>query len=251
MYEKTKYLVSGDSAITMEFGNSITDEINRKIRAVTLSIEKSNIKGIIELVPTYRSLMVHYDPLLLKYEELLEILKDLEKKIDIIELPAPEVIEIPTLYGGEYGPDIENVAKHNNLTVEEVIKIHASQEYLIYMLGFTPGFPYLGGMDKRIATPRLQSPRTKIPGGSVGIAGEQTGIYPIDSPGGWQLIGRTPLDLFAPNSEEPILLKAGNYISFTSINEDEYEKILEQLQKGTYEYKHYPKQDGGAKNGKN
>lgn len=251
MYEKTKYLVSGDSAITMEFGNSITDGINRKIRGVTLSIEKSNIKGIVELVPTYRSLMIHYDPILLKYEEILEILKDLEKKIDTTELPAPQVIEIPTLYGGEYGPDIGNVAKHNNLTIEEVIKIHTSQEYLIYMLGFTPGFPYLGGMNKRIATPRLESPRTKIPGGSVGIAGEQTGIYPIDSPGGWQLIGRTPLDLFLPNSEEPILLKAGNYISFTSINEDEYAKIQGQLQNGTYEYKRYPKEDGGANIGGN
>ena len=165
MYEKTKYLVSGDSAITMEFGNSITDQINRKIRAVSLSLEKSNTEGIVEIVPTYRSLMIHYDPLVLKYEELLEKLKELEKNIDNIELPAPEVIEIPTLYGGEYGPDIENVATHNNISVEEVIKIHTSQEYLIYMLGFTPGFPYLGGMDKKIATPRLQSPRTKIPGG--------------------------------------------------------------------------------------
>lgn len=251
MYEKTKYLVSGDSAITMEFGNSITDQINRKIRAVSLSLEKSNTEGIVEIVPTYRSLMIHYDPLVLKYEELLEKLKELEKNIDNIELPAPEVIEIPTLYGGEYGPDIENVATHNNISVEEVIKIHTSQEYLIYMLGFTPGFPYLGGMDKKIATPRLQSPRTKIPGGSVGIAGEQTGIYPIDSPGGWQLIGRTPLELFAPNREDAILLKAGNYISFKSITEDEYLKIQEELEKGTYKYKRYPKQDGGANHGEN
>ena len=123
-------------------------------------------------------------------------------------IPPPEVIEIPVLYGGEMGPDIENVAKHNHKTVDEVIKIHTSKEYLIYMLGFIAGFPYLGGMSKEIATPRLTSPRVKIEGGSVGIAGEQTGIYPVASPGGWQLIGRTPLKLYDADREEPILCRS-------------------------------------------
>lgn len=124
-----------------------------------------------------------------------------------------------------FGIDIKNVASYNNLTVDEVIKIHTSREYLIYMLGFTPGFPYLGGMDERIATPRLEVPRTKIYGGSVGIAGSQTGVYPIDSPGGWQIIGRTPLKLYDENREEQILLRAGDFIKFVPITLDEFIEI--------------------------
>ncbi len=237
MYEKAKYLICGDSALNMEFGNEISQEINIKIRAVTTLIESKKIQGINEVVPTYRSLMIHYNPLLIGYEELVSILKEMEVNIGKTALPSPEVIEIPVLYGGQWGPDIENVAKHNNLSIEEVIKIHTSSEYLIYMLGFTPGFPYLGGMDKRIATPRLQSPRTKIPAGSVGIAGEQTGIYPVQSPGGWQLIGTTPVELFNPLRDNPILLKSGNYIVFRSIDEAEYMRIREEVKNNTYEYK--------------
>ena len=237
MYEKAKYLICGDSALNMEFGNEISEEINKKIRAVTTLIEAEKISGINEVVPTYRSLMIHYNPLIIQYEELINTLKGMEDNINNIELPSPEIIEVPVLYGARYGLDIENVAKHNNLTVEDVIKIHTSGEYLIYMLGFTPGFPYLGGMDKRIATPRLQSPRTKIPAGSVGIAGEQTGIYPVQSPGGWQLIGSTPIDIFNPGRENPILLKSGNYIVFKSIDEEEYIKIKEEVKNNTYKYK--------------
>ena len=154
-----------------------------------------------------------------------------------------EIIEVPVLYGGEYGPDIENIASHNNLSVEEVIKIHTSGEYLVYMLGFTPGFPYLGGMDKRIATPRLTTPRTKIPAGSVGIAGEQTGLYPIESPGGWQLLGRTPLNFFDPMKENPFIVTSGQYIKFTAISKKEYDEITEQVKNGTYTVKHYLKED--------
>jgi KipI family sensor histidine kinase inhibitor len=241
MYEKAKYLICGDSALNMEFGNEISEEINKKIRAVAALIEAEKISGINEVVPTYRSLMIHYNPLIIGYEELAGILKVMEENISSIEISSPEVIEIPVLYGGQYGPDIENVAVHNNLTVEEVIDIHTSAEYLIYMLGFTPGFPYLGGMDKRIAAPRLQSPRTKIPAGSVGIAGEQTGIYPVQSPGGWQLIGSTPIDIFNPERENPILLKSGNYIVFKGIDEEEYMKIKEEVKNNTYKYKLYQK----------
>lgn len=236
MYEKAKYLICGDSAVSMEFGNVISEEINKKIRTLTTLIENRKISGINEVVPTYRSLMIHYNPLIIGYEELVIILKETEENINSIELPSPEIIEIPVLYGGKYGPDIENVSKHNNLTFEEIIKIHTSVEYLIYMLGFTPGFPYLGGMDKRIATPRLSSPRIKIPAGSVGIAGEQTGVYPVQSPGGWQLIGSTPVELFNPKRDNPILLKSGNYIVFKSINEEEYMRIKEDVKNITFQY---------------
>ncbi len=237
MYEKAKYLICGDRALNMEFGNVINEEVNKKIRAVTTLIENNKISGINEVVPTYRSLMIHYNPLIIDFEELVKLLKRIEENINNIELLSPETIEIPVLYGGLYGPDIENVARHNNLSVKEVINIHTSAKYLIYMLGFTPGFPYLGGMDKRISTPRLSSPRTKIPAGSVGIAGEQTGVYPMQSPGGWQLIGSTPVELFNPERENPILLKSGNYIVFKSIDEDEYMKIKEEIKNNTYKYK--------------
>jgi len=140
------------------------------------------------------------------------------------------------------GPDIENVAAHNKKTVEEVIKIHTSEEYLIYMLGFIAGFPYLGGMSKEIATPRLKSPRVKIDGGSVGIAGEQTGVYPVDSPGGWQLIGRTPLKLYDAEREKPVLLEAGQYIKFKSITQEEYDRIAKEVAENTYEYVVYDKE---------
>ncbi|SJZ85461.1 5-oxoprolinase subunit PxpB [Garciella nitratireducens] len=251
MYDKIKYLQAGDQAVNIEFGNEISEEINRKIRAMTLTIEKEKIEGIVEVVPTYRSLMIHYNPLKVEYKRLINKLKELESNLENIDLPAPEVIEIPTLYGGEYGPDIEKVASYNELSIEEVIQIHSSKEYLIYMLGFTPGFSYLGGMDQRIATPRLSSPRTKIPGGSVGIAGKQTGIYPIDSPGGWQLIGRTPLKLFDPQSKNPILLKAGNYVVFKPIGKEEYERIKNQVERRTYCCHCYSKKDWGDFHGKN
>ena len=178
---EVRYLVSGDSSVCVEFGNEISPDINRKIRAFKIAVEKSGIPGIVETVPTYRSLLVHYKPEVIGYKAITEKFKSLMGTLDNIEIPPPTVIEIPVLYGGEMGPDIENVASHNGKTVEEVIKIHTSQEYLIYMIGFIAGFPYLGGMSKEIATPRLKEPRVKIDGGSVGIAGEQTGIYPLDS----------------------------------------------------------------------
>lgn len=241
MYKETRYLTAGDRALTVEYGNEISEDISSKVRSMMVALELNKIEGVIEIVPTYRSLMLHYNPLAIKYDDLVRKLKLLEGKLNDISMPEPEVIEIPTLYGGEYGPDIENVAQYNETTVEEVIKIHSSKEYLIYMLGFTPGFPYLGGMDEKIATPRLKVPRTKISQGSVGIAASQTGIYPIDSPGGWQLIGKTPLKLYDPNREVPILLKAGNYIKFIPISEKQYKSIEKDVNDGGYKYNTYVK----------
>ena len=136
------------------------------------------------------------------------------------------VVEIPVCYGGSYGEDLKDVAAHAGLTEEEVIKLHSSVDYNIYMLGFLPGFPYLGGLDPKLFTPRLDNPRTKIPEGSVGIGGEQTGIYPLESPGGWRLIGRTPLKLYDPDREQPFLYQAGDYIRFVPITAEEYEAYL-------------------------
>ena len=222
---EVRYLVAGDSAVCVEFGNEISPEINKKIRAFKIAVEKSDIPGIVETVPTYRSLLVHYHPEVIGFKAPTEKFDKLMGSLSSIPIPPPTVIEIPVLYGGEMGPDIENVAEHNHKTVEEVIKIHTSEEYLIYMIGFIAGFPYLGGMSKEIATPRLKSPRVKIEGGSVGIAGEQTGIYPVASPGGWQLIGRTPLKLYDADREKPVLLEAGQYIKFAAVTEEELSLI--------------------------
>ncbi len=239
---EVRYLVSGDSSVCVEFGNEISPDINRKIRAFKIAVEKSGIPGIVETVPTYRSLLVHYKPEVIGFKAITEKFKSLMGTLDNIEIPPPTVIEIPVLYGGEMGPDIENVASHNGKTVEEVIKIHTSQEYLIYMIGFIAGFPYLGGMSKEIATPRLKEPRVKIDGGSVGIAGEQTGIYPLDSPGGWQLIGRTPLKLYDAEREKPVLLEAGQYIKFRSISQKEFDETAKAVEDGSYKYVTYDKE---------
>ena len=239
-----RFLLTGDTSVCVEFGNEISEPINAQIRAFNIALSKSDIPGIVETVPTYRSLMVHYDPEVIRCAPLMDKLKDLLGQLDKIEIPPSEVLEIPVLYGGEeMGPDLKFVAEHAGKTEEEVIKIHTSTEYLIYMLGFTPGFTYLGGMSKEIATPRLQSPRVKIPGGSVGIAGEQTGVYPLDSPGGWQLIGLTPVKMYDPNRAVPILPEAGQYIKFRPIDRKEFEQIQKQVEAGAYECRRYPKKE--------
>ncbi len=234
MYEKVKYLIAGDRALVVEFGDKIEEQVNSKIRSLTVAIEQEGIIGINETVPTYRSLMVIYDPMIIELDELIGAIKSIISRMHELKLPDAKVIEIPTLYGGEYGSDIEFVADHNKISIDEVIKIHTDVEYLIYMIGFTPGFPYLGGMSDKIEAPRLQNPRAKIPVGSVGIAGKQTGIYPIESPGGWQLIGRTPVKLYDPYRKDPVLLNAGDYIKFVQIDENEYKNIEDLEREGKY-----------------
>lgn len=241
MYKQAKYLIAGDRAIIVELGNEISREINRRVMNLAHGIEKTGLRGVSEVVPTYRSLLINYDPLAISMEELVEEIRKIEGQLDELDMPKPRVVEIPTAYGGDFGPDIGFVARYNGLTVDEVIDIHSKGEYLIYMLGFTPGFPYLGGMSERIAAPRLKNPRVKIPAGSVGIAETQTGIYSIESPGGWQLIGRTPVRLFDPHKKPYILLNAGDYIRFRPITETEYYQIEKQVKEGTYKVKDFEK----------
>ena len=224
--ENVRFLPCGDRAVTVEWGSTIDENINRQVHAFARKVEALSHPAITEVVPTYRSATVHYRPEVFSYEELNQLLAPLAQGSaeEAEELP---VVEIPVCYGGEYGPDLEEVAQHCSLTPEEVIARHTAPTYRIYMLGFTPGFPYLGGMDPSIAAPRRKEPRIQIPAGSVGIAGEQTGVYPIVSPGGWQLIGRTPLRLFDPQREQPILLSAGAGIRFVPIDEETFRKMEE------------------------
>ncbi|MRR20326.1 5-oxoprolinase subunit PxpB [bacterium] len=232
-----KYFPSGDSALIIKAGDVISEEINATVRKLLVRLEKEKIRGVTDFIPSYNELMVCYDPSVLDYKQLLEIIRACAADPGTMELPVAEVVHVPVLYGGEYGPDLQYVAEINGLTEDEVITIHSSVTCLVFMLGFTPGFCYLGGMDKRIATPRRETPRLKIPAGSVGIAGDQTGIYPIESPGGWQLIGRTPLRLFSPDKKPEFLFRAGDYIRFSPVDLDEYNRILEEVSAGVYNIK--------------
>ncbi len=234
MYQKIRYLTAGDKAIVLEFGNKINKETNLLVRKMHYCISKKNIVGIEEMVPTYRSLIIYYNPQEIKYKNLIQRFKRIQNSIPEITIPIAQVTEIPVLYGGGCGPDLEFVAHHNLIYVEEVIKIHSEKEYFIYMLGFLPGFIYLGGMSDKIATPRLEKPRLKVSGGSVGIAEKQTGIYPIESPGGWQIIGRTPIKLYDPKRSFPFLLKSGDYVKFYPINEEQFKEIKKKAEEGNY-----------------
>lgn len=220
-----KILTSSDCSLCVEFGNAITEEINKQVRSFTVAAEAAAIEGVTELVPTYRSVTVHYRPEVIGYARLYEKLNTILGGLTAAEIPPAGEIRVPVLYGGEHGPDLVNVAKLHDMTPEQVIELHTAPTYLNYMLGFLPGFCYLGGLDPRIHTPRLTTPRVKIPAGSVGIAGSQTGIYPLDSPGGWQLIGQTPLRLYDPKREKAILVDAGMNMKFYPIDEAEYERI--------------------------
>ena len=216
----------GDRAISIDFGQVIDPTINRHIRQTIERIKELQLEGIIELVPTYCALLVEYDAMLYSYSEICNIIEPtLEEGMTNTTNELVTVVEVPTVYGGEFGPDLSFVASHNHLSEDEVISIHSGTDYLVYMLGFIPGFTYLGGMDSRIATPRLSSPRTLIPAGSVGIAGEQTGTYPSDSPGGWQIIGRTPVTMYDMSKAQAALLKAGDYVRYVPIDESEFHRI--------------------------
>ena len=216
----------GDCAISIDFGQAIDPKINRQIRQVIEQIKLLQLDGIIELVPTYCALLVQYDAMVYSYSDICRILEPtLQESVTDSANELVTIVEIPTVYGGEFGPDLGFVASHNHLSEAEVVSIHSGTDYLVYMLGFIPGFTYLGGMDPRIATPRLSSPRTLIPAGSVGIAGEQTGTYPSDSPGGWQIIGRTPVTMYDMSKEQAALLRAGDYVRYVPIDENEFHRI--------------------------
>ncbi len=225
IFDRPVCRLAGDTGFLAEFGEGIDPQVNARVRAVARALEAAPVPGIREVIPTYRSLLFIYDPAVTHPDRLFQIMETLDIDGAAMDEESVRVVEIPVCYGGEFGPDIETVGRHAGFSMEEVIRTHTAPEYLIYMVGFTPGFAFLGGLDERLATPRLKTPRSLVPKGSVGIANNQTGMYPIASPGGWQIIGRTPVTLFAPDRKNPFLYRAGDKIRFVPISLDEYNRL--------------------------
>ncbi|WP_112181955.1 MULTISPECIES: 5-oxoprolinase subunit PxpB [Paraliobacillus] len=227
----------GDQTIVIEFGQHIDEEIHVRVMAAMDYLERNSFNWLVEYIPTFTTLTVLYDPVkVMKHYGINDrskipyqfVQQEIEQAITSVTSENKGIqreIEIPVCYGGTFGPDLGFVAKHHCINEQDVIDIHTKGNYLVYMIGFAPGFPYIGGMSSEIATPRKKSPRFNLPAGTVGIAGQQTGIYPLETPGGWQLIGKTPLALFQPKNSKPSLLRAGDKVRFKAINKDEYDRL--------------------------
>jgi inhibitor of KinA len=221
LYDTPTFRLMGDRALLVELGDEIHPSVNRKVRELFLKLDRESIEGVKELVPSYRSVMVVYDPLAVALSSLQETVVRLYEESTESPLPEPKKLEVPVVYGGRFGPDLPWVASFHGIPPEEVIRYHTQPLYQVYMIGFTPGFPYLGEVPKAIETPRRETPRTAVPRGSVAIAQKQTGIYPVQSPGGWHILGWTPLKLFDAAKWPPTPLEIGDLVKFFSIQEEE------------------------------
>ena len=215
----------GDKGCLVTLGDTIDEVSFHAVRKAQFALTHPPMEGVTETIPGYTTLLLVYDPEIISYSDLTKAAETRLTDAASLDLSPPRTTTIPVAYGGEMGPDIDFVARHNGLSPEEVITLHTSGRYPVYMLGFTPGFPYLGGLTKKLWTPRLETPRTRVPAGSVGIANNQTGIYPVDSPGGWRIIGRTPLKLFDPNRDDPFLVHPGEVVVFEAISGEEFQRI--------------------------
>lgn len=212
----------GDRGLLVALGSGIDPDVNRRVQRLHRRLSRERLRGVVETVPAYASLLIVYDPLRAAPEALKRHVLGLCEMDEGDEGDTPhKTLEIPVVYGGEYGPDLEFVADLHGLTEEEVVRLHSGTVYRVYMIGFTPGYPYMGELPAALDTPRRKTPRTRIPKGSVAIAQRQTGIYPVVSPGGWQIIGRTPVDLFDARLENPSLLSIGDAVSFAPISPEE------------------------------
>lgn len=216
---------AGDRSLLIKVGEEISRENHEKVHKIFLLLSSLKVQSIQSIHPAYNSILITFDPCVVHPYQIKEIITSLLQQENSVTIPESKIIKIPVCYSDEYALDISNVAKQNSLTIDQVIQFHSQPEYLVYFLGFSPGFPYLGEMSKEIATPRLATPRLKVTEGSVAIGGDQTGIYPISSPGGWNIIGRTPLKFFSPDKEEPTLLKMGDKIKFIPITKKEFQQL--------------------------
>ena len=231
--DNVRFLLQGEAGLVVEFGQEIAPEILAEVQSLKRVLQSDPPQGMIEMTPTYRSLLLVYNPEMTNVARLKqEVIERWPQEFQPLE--EGRIIVIPTCYDEEFGPDLVELSQIVNLSPEEVIAEHTSKDYLIYMLGFTPGFPYLGGLSPRIACPRLSSPRTIVPMGSVGIAEQQTGIYPLATPGGWRLIGRSPIRVFNLHSSEPFLFQAGDWLRFQSIDRQTYAEIAADVERGSW-----------------
>jgi inhibitor of KinA len=221
----------GDQAVTITLGNAIDEATHRRVRAVVARLDRGRPAGMVDLVPAFASVAVHYDPAVVggavPFERMVATLTDLLADLTEADLPSPRIVEIPVCYGGDLGPDLGEVAARHGMSEDEIIRVHSAGDYLVYMVGFMPGFAYLGGLSETIATPRRSSPRKAVPAGTVGIGGQQTGVYPMVSPGGWNLIGKTPRAIFDIARPEPALLATGDRVRFRPITRDEFDRWTE------------------------
>jgi len=214
--------------VMAEFAPMIAPEINDAVHRLAAAVENARIPGIVELTPSYRSLGIYYDPLQIEYSEIVQRLGELVSSDQPGLQRRARRVEVPVVYGGDFGPDLEFVASAHGLDAAAIVALHREPVYRVCLIGFTPGFPYLGGLPETLATPRLATPRAAVPAGSVAIGGQQCGIYPVNSPGGWRIIGRTPLRLFDVRQVEPCLLAPGDEVVFRRIREHEFGEIASQ-----------------------
>jgi KipI family sensor histidine kinase inhibitor len=244
-----RYLAAGDRGLVIEFGTQVDVAINNQVRALALTLEAVRIPGLLEVVPTYRSLGVQYDPARLSAEDLRAKIEGTLATLDPAQLPPPRVVRVPTCYGGEFGPDLPFVIEHSGLSEAEVVALHSRTPYHVHMIGFTAGFAYLGGLPEKLHTPRLPSPRTKTPRGAVGIGGSQTGAYSAETPGGWRLIGRTPMPLFDPLREPPTPMLPGDTVRFDPIDREEYDRLEREYQQAAGSRQRADRQSGNQATG--
>lgn len=229
-----RFLPAGDLALSVELGDDISVDVNTRVRALEFLIDQKALPGVVETVPTYRALQIYYDPAVVGYEALCASLAALAEQASATAMPPAREVELPCCYGGELGPDLEAAARRLELSVEELVRLHADAEYLVYFIGFTPGLPYMTGAPAQLTIPRLDTPRVKVPAGSVGIGGIQCCIYSVESPGGFWLLGRTPLRLYDPGAPEPILLKPGDRVRFRRVDRAEFDDIAGRVAAGAF-----------------
>ena len=212
-----RFQPASDRSLMVSFGDRISLDIHQRVRALTQMLTTEPIAGVRNLQPAYCTLLVTFDALRLRHDELQTVLEGYLDRMDTIRLPETRRVEIPVCYGGDFGPDLDELAALHGMTASQVVELHASAEYVVYFIGFVPGFAYLGGLSETLATPRRATPRWVVPAGSVGIGGQQTAVYPVTSPAGWRIIGRTPLTLFSPDRAEMSLLAIGDHVRFVPV----------------------------------
>jgi inhibitor of KinA len=235
IYDEPRLLPCGDRALSVELGDEISREVNGRVLALEYLIQHNGLAGITETVPTFRSLLVYYDPMVIGYEELARVLRELASAARPEVLPPARTVELPCCYEGELGFDLDAVAARLCLAPDEVAQIHAGALYYVDFVGFTPGLPYLSGMPERLFIPRLETPRVKTPAGSVSIGGMQCCIYSVDSPGGFWVLGRTPVSLYDPTASDPILLRSGDHVRFRAVDRAEFDAIAVAVAAGAFQ----------------